>query len=139
MVAAATSNVPHQRMHFSNYGNRIDCYAWGEDIVTAGLHPYSSGIAINTYTHQFGGTSGAAAIVAGVAISLQSMIEANHQCRLKPQHMRQIMGSPSNGTVSAGGPEVDGIGVMPDLEKITRDYIDKFDHCMEGIIPMKGC
>jgi len=118
MVAAATSEVPHNRMHFTNYGNRVDCYSWGENILTAGLHPRSSGMANNTYTYQFGGTSGAAAIIAGAAISLQGMIEANFQRRLNPLQMRAILGDPEYGTSAEGE-----IGVMLDLEKIIKDYI----------------
>jgi hypothetical protein len=29
MVAAAGSRSPHGRLSFSNFGSRIDCYAWG--------------------------------------------------------------------------------------------------------------
>jgi hypothetical protein len=134
MVAAATSNSPHERMHYSNYGNRIDCFAWGEDILTAGMYPGASGIAINTYTDQFGGSSGAAAIIAGVAISLQGMMERNYNCRLHPKQMRSILGDPCYGTVSADGIVVDKIGVMPDLEKITIDFVEKFNG-MENMIP----
>ena len=136
MVAAAYSDVPHHKIYYTNFGNRIDCYAWGENILTAGLHPKSSGMANNTYTHQFGGTSGAAAILAGVAIALQSMMEANHQCRLYPKQLREVLGSLCYGTESGLGTDVDRIGVMPDLEKITRDYVDKFE-CRETIIPLK--
>lgn len=136
MVAAATSEVPHRKMYYTNFGNRIDCYAWGENIFTAGLHTKSSGMAKNTYTHQFGGTSGAAAIVAGAAISLQSIMEAEHHCRLSPSQMRAVLSNSLYGTVSSDGIVNDLIGVMPDMEKITRDYIDKFDQ-REGVIPLK--
>ena len=135
MVGASTSDTPHVRKHFTNYGSRIDSYAWGENILTAGLHPRSSGMAINTYTYQFGGTSGAAAIVAGAAISLQSMMEAIHHTRLTPTQMRDVLSSPSFGTVSSEGVD-DQIGVMPDLEKITRDFVDKYDST-EATIPIE--
>ena len=49
IVGAASSNVPHQRLWYSNYGNRVDCYMT-----------------------DFAGTSGASAIVAGAAVLLQS-------------------------------------------------------------------
>ena len=29
LVSAGTSDTPHQRSYFANYGSRIDCYAWG--------------------------------------------------------------------------------------------------------------
>jgi hypothetical protein len=136
LVAAAESNVPHKKLCFTNYGNRIDCYAWGENITTAGTHPRSSGIAINTYTHQFGGTSGASAIIAGAAIALQSMMDTIHQCKLSPSQMRNILGDRFYGTVSSEGPDKDKIGVMPDLEKIAMDFVDKFD-IEEAIMPLK--
>src|SRR5262245_55433555 len=31
MVGAASAASPHGRLWFSNYGSRIDCYAWGEN------------------------------------------------------------------------------------------------------------
>ena len=37
MVGAGSSAIPHSRLSrptLSNYGNRIDCYAWGENIDT---------------------------------------------------------------------------------------------------------
>ncbi|WP_315820770.1 S8 family serine peptidase [Paraflavitalea speifideaquila] len=36
MTGASLSVVPHNRANFSNFGSRIDCYAWGENIVTTG-------------------------------------------------------------------------------------------------------
>lgn len=118
IVGASSSNVPHQKMDYSNYGNRIDCYAWGEDVVTAGYFPWSSGYAINTYTDKFNGTSSATAIVAGAAIATQSIIEANCCIRLSPKQMRDILSSEFYGTPSANGGVKDKIGVMPDLKKI---------------------
>ena len=118
MVTAATSTVPHVRLAWSNYGRRINCYAWGESVRTAGSHPRSSGMAINTYTAAFGGTSAASAIVAGAAISLQSIAEANHHFRLSPQQMRSLLGDENSGTASAGGRWEDKIGVMPNLQKM---------------------
>jgi len=118
MVGASSSNVPHQKIDYSNCGNRIDCYAWGEDVVTAGYFPWSSGYATNTYTDKFNGTSSATAIVAGIAIAVQSIIEANHCTRLSPKQMRDILSSDLCGTRSANGRLKDKIGVMPDLKKI---------------------
>jgi hypothetical protein len=94
-------------------------------------------MANNTYTHQFGGTSGAAAIVAGVAIALQSMMEANHQCRLYPKQMGEVLGSLCYGTESGLGTAEDRIGVMPDLEKIATKFVDKFNGQLD-VIPLKG-
>jgi len=118
MVAGASATVPHVRIYNSNYGSRIDCHAWGENVYTAGNFPNSSNGAINFYTKEFCGTSSAAAIIAGVAISLQSIMETNYNLRLGPTEMRKILGSELYGTASQNGHAIDKIGVMPDLKKI---------------------
>lgn len=125
IVAAAESGVPHRRLHFTNYGNRVDCFAWGENIVTAGNYPRSSGMAINLYTDKFGGCSGATAIIAGAAISIQSIYEGIYHSRLGPSSMRSILSNAKFGTESIGGHLVDKIGVMPDLKKIIDSIIKK--------------
>jgi len=126
IVGAASSTLPHARMNYSNYGNRVDCYAWGENIVTTGSYPRSSGMAVNTYTARFGGTSGATAIITGVAIAIQSIMEANYNYRLSPYQMRSILGSDYYNTPSALGRASDKIGVMPDLKKIIDKALPLF-------------
>jgi hypothetical protein len=32
IVGAGSSASPHIRMYYSNYGSRVDCYAWGENV-----------------------------------------------------------------------------------------------------------
>jgi len=118
LVAGASSNIPHKRIYNSNYGSRVDCYAWGENVYTAGNFPDSSNGAVNFYTKEFCGTSSAAAIIAGVAVSLQSIMEANHNLRLGPAEMRKILSNELYGTPSQSGRMIDKIGVMPDLKKI---------------------
>lgn len=118
IVGAAYCAVPHERARFSNYGSRVDCYAWGENIATAGSFPQSSGVAMNTYTAEFGGTSGAAAIIAGVAIAVQGIAEAAYKRRLTPAQMRALLRDNRYNTSSANGQGRDKIGVMPDLKKI---------------------
>ena len=36
IVGAASATAPHGRLDFSNFGSRIDCYAWGHGIDTCG-------------------------------------------------------------------------------------------------------
>lgn len=93
---------------FSNYGRRVDCYAWGEavqaPIVGGGYAP-------------FGGTSSAAAIIAGVAAVTQGMQLAQGGAPLGPLAMRPLLADP------AGTPQVPiastfTVGVMPDLKVI---------------------
>jgi hypothetical protein len=118
IVAAATSLPPHRKIGCSNYGNRVDCYAWGENVVTAGNYPASSGKAVNPYTTCFGGTSAASAIVAGAAVAVQSIAEANLGFRLSPEKIRNVLSNNALGTTSANGRSNDKIGVMPDLKKV---------------------
>jgi hypothetical protein len=123
MVAAATVNAAHERIRYSNYGSRINCYAWGEGVVTFGQYLLSPGAAIKTYTRKLNGTSAAAAIIAGAAIAVQSISEDKQNIRLGPWQMRDILSSDVYGTPSANGLSRDKIGVMPDLKKIIDDFL----------------
>ncbi|TMI88812.1 MAG: peptidase S8 [Bacteroidetes bacterium] len=118
MVAAAWGKVSRSRMNCSNYGTRIDCFASGEDVVTAGLFPRSSRGARDTYSTSFCGTSSAAAIITGVAIAVQSIIERKYSSRIGPKEMRRILSNKLYGTTLGEGHQADKIGVMPDLKKI---------------------
>jgi serine protease len=122
-VAASSHTMPYKRISFSNYGKRMNCFAWGESVLTAGDHRGYSGLATNTYTGNFGGTSSATAIIAGAAIALQSIKEANHHSRFNSSQMRKILSDHSNGTPSANGSMTDKIGVMPDLKRIIEQEI----------------
>jgi hypothetical protein len=116
IVGAATSAVPHDRMGFSCYGSRIDCYAWGESIVTTG--DGWEGNLTNSYTIGFGGTSGASPIVTGAAILLQGLAIARLGRRLGPMEIRTLLSNRELGTLSRN-PAADRIGVMPDLRLCT--------------------
>ena len=70
MVGAASSTVPHIRRPSSNFGSRIDCYAWGENVDT--LSTDRDGEATDLYTTSFNETSGASAIISGAAVITQS-------------------------------------------------------------------
>ncbi|HEV8284478.1 MAG TPA: S8 family serine peptidase [Chitinophagaceae bacterium] len=124
IVAAASSTVPHTRIRNSTYGNRVNCYAWGEKVVTVGNYPRSSGIVINTYTRNFSGTSSASAIIAGAAIAVQSIAAALGKPRLSPLQMRKIFSNELFGTPSKNGHAIDKIGVMPDLKKIIDNVLN---------------
>jgi Subtilase family len=123
LVAAASDSVPHKKIRHSNFGSRIDCYAWGEHVSTERPHFDSSEMAIDSYRKKINGTSSAAAIIAGVAVLIQSIMEYNYHFRLSPKQMRRILSNELLGTLSANGRLIDKLGVMPDLKKII-DYID---------------
>lgn len=119
IVGAARSSVDggrHGRFPSSNYGSRIDCYAWGQHVVTPSSTtrpPFST----STCARDFGETSAAAAIVAGVALLVQGVAAmARPGFRLRPARLREILNDRALGTRCLAR---DGdIGVMPDLAKI---------------------
>jgi hypothetical protein len=118
LVAAASDGMPHKRISYSNYGSRMDCYAWGERVLAGRSHLGPSQIAINAYRKKISGTSSAAAIIAGAAILVQSITESNYNFRLNTKQLRQILSDDLMGTPSANSRSVDRIGSMPDLKKI---------------------
>lgn len=123
MVAASSRQAPHTPYpelggpnRISNFGSRIDCYAWGEFVQTTnstGQSPFTT----HEYTDAFGGSSSAAAIVAGAALAVQGLAFANLGYRFSGYQLRAILGDGNLGTKSQD-PTVDRIGVMPDLGKI---------------------
>jgi hypothetical protein len=120
IVAAVDSSTSHKRLHSSNYGTRINCYALGQGVVSTGYYPLSSNGAIDRYTRNFGGTSSAAAIIAGVVLSIQGIAENNFSTRIGAAEVRHLLSDPKNSTPSCNGLEIDKIGGMPDLKKILQ-------------------
>lgn len=112
LVGAASSTAPHARLGFSNYGSRIDCYAWGENIDTL------SGASTASYTGGFNGTSGASPIVAGAAVLINCWKKRQSGAHAyASEDMRDLLGDTTLNTQSAN-PASDRIGVMPDLRAI---------------------
>jgi serine protease len=124
LVGAALSALPHDRKTASNFGSRVDCYAWGQNVVTCGYGDLDDGGGDNnlTYTSTFSNTSAAAPIVAGAALVVQGRYESDTATRLSPTQMRALLSDPAMGT--AQGPNVAGnIGIMPDLRAIIEDAL----------------
>jgi Subtilase family len=115
LVGAASSTSPHSRLGVSCFGSRIDCYAWGDGVET--LSSDATNTAIDLYTSGFSGTSSATSIVAGVALTVQGLAQANLGYRFGPWQLRAILSDPANGTPSQD-PAVDLVGVMPNLRAI---------------------
>lgn len=141
IVAAATMSVANQQTQYtkrsdSNYGARVNCFAWGE-----GVSPLST--QTSTQTTCFTGTSAAAAIVAGAALSAQGAYVKKYSRRLNPRQLRWLLSDPSTSGYGFD-PNTDNtrsqsglpIGVMPNLKAIIqnkfsqlpdvymRDYVD---------------
>lgn len=119
MVAAASSTSPHTRVAASNFGSRIDCYAWGENVDTCSCNNAGT---VSSYTSTFKNTSAASPIIAGAALVVQGMAEDNLTYRFSPFQIRVILSDPANGTLS-NNPATDRIGVMPDLQTIIQNNV----------------
>ena len=104
--------MEHSRLPFSCYGNRVDCYAWGENVLTttAGSKKYN----------MYNGTSAASAIIAGAAILLQSYYKEKQRRVLSSYEMRYLLSDPATGTLQ-GNSRQGHIGVMPDLKRIIQN------------------
>lgn len=149
-LASATA-IP--RSPNNNYGTRIDCYAWDNDIWTTGyndphypMDPPSPPDPTISY-FGFSGTSGASAIIAGAALAIQGIAQVNQKGdltngRCSPTQLRDILRNPATGTLSAKSKwntslnsrwdpsnvdfstwNADRIGAMPDLKKIINDTL----------------
>lgn len=97
----------------SNYGSRVDVQGWGRFITTTGFgdlrHEQGED---NWYTLDFGATSGAAAMVAGAAALIQSILKERGRAPLSPAELRQLLvctGSPQTGNLA------ERIGPRPNL------------------------
>ena len=107
----------------SNWGSRVDCYAYAENVVTAGETPNPLALLGGTgpndsYRSDFGGTSAAAAIVAGAALVVQGMHKAVKRAPLDPVDMRTALST--WGTPQGPGTAAQNIGVMPNLKRIAH-------------------
>jgi len=118
LVAGSNSTVPHTPLTSvpatTCTGRRVDCFAWGRNVETIVSDPTGT---TSLCTRFFAGTSSAAAIVAGAAVSVQGLAQAGLGYRFGARQLRAILGDRSTGTASENG-EADGMGVMPNLRAI---------------------
>ncbi|MBI1630299.1 S8 family peptidase [Bacillus safensis] len=112
MVAAAEAASPHHRKSFSNYGTRIDCYAWGEKVTST-----SGKEGLNSYTYDFNGTSSASPIIAGAVVIAQGLNKARFGDVYGASQLRTLLVAHNLNTSSIPGEK---IGYMPDLKAITN-------------------
>jgi hypothetical protein len=128
MVGASGGRVPHQGTAHSNFGSRIDCFAYGERIRTTGdlLKPddptlyWDPDREILPGRFGFGGTSGAAAIIAGVCALVQDLrtrlTPIGSSGKLGSFGMRDVLSRPQNCTLAI--PPTERLAGMPDFAKI---------------------
>lgn len=115
LVSASTWVGDHHVEGAVNQGRRVDCFAEGDGLVTTSGDPSVS----TSWTEEgaFSGTSGAAAVIAGVAVLAQSAAILSRGGPLPPPALRRLLGTAALGTEALtplGGPS-DQIGVMPNL------------------------
>lgn len=118
IMVGACDRTTRARRPTSNYGMRVNCFAWGDSVLTlsAGGGPVP-----------FDGTSSAAAIIAGAALLVQSIQVQQGGQRLSPRRMRDLLGDTTSGmntpSANPGQPPAnpgDMIGVMPNLARIVE-------------------
>lgn len=120
LVGAGSSTLPHTKLSFSNYGSRIDVFSWGENTLTSAVEMVNFQW-VDTYD-TFSGTSGAAPIIAGAALSIQGMVNVNRGSKLSAGDMRDLI---KIGGTPTSNPSTDLIGVQPDLRAlIDGGYLD---------------
>jgi hypothetical protein len=120
----------HGALCFSNYGMRIDLQAYGNGIHAPGYGeefpglPYSCNSAGDCSTHydelyhnDFGGSSGAGAIVTGAAAALQGVYRTNYGFTLWPGEVRDIL---KIHATPQPLPYIKRIGPMPNLRGAIR-------------------
>lgn len=120
IVTAASSAAPHTRLVYGPHGQRIDCYAWAQNINTTDS---DNGGSTNLYRTNFGGTSGASPIITGAALAVQGIAQATLGYRFSPRQMRAILSNPATGTAPSAA-ETTLIGVMPNLRNIIDTVIN---------------
>jgi serine protease len=139
VVGAGTSQVPHARYPNSNWGTRVDCYAWGDSVYTAGgfgtspTVPDPGSTAANRYTRDFAATSAAAAIVAGAALIVQGAYKRSTLGIRTSAGLRGLLRA--SGTAGAGP---DPIGRMPDLRQLLPDIYVRDNLTDTGNVPAAG-
>lgn len=110
-------DVDRARLDFSNYGTCVDVQCWGAEVTTLGYGDLQGGDETLWYTDVFGGTSAAAAMVAGVAAALQgaNVGGGTKRAPLTPAQMRQLLRSSGSPQQDGKNPATQRIGSRPDL------------------------
>jgi hypothetical protein len=113
VIVAAGSTGSHAPLSFSTYGSRVDVQGIGEALTTLGGGAlFDPGDPRQRYQSNFGGSSGASAMVAGVLLSVQGLRIAAGLAKLEPRVARELL--VQTGTPQAADARL--IGPLPDLE-----------------------
>ena len=110
--------VDRSRLTFSNFGSCVDAQGWGAEVTTLGYGDLVGGANESLwYTDVFGGTSAAAAIVAGVIADLQGVNVGGGSKRppLSAAQVRQFLRSSGTPQQDGANPATQRIGSRPEL------------------------
>jgi hypothetical protein len=120
------------RLGTSNFGPRIDVQARGERLITTTTH-YARGFGYrliyegthdDCYTDEFGGTAGAASLIAGVIASIQGVLKAEGLVPLLADDYRALFRDPTLGLAQVYHPDDKGwIGIQPNMKKLIPQAI----------------
>lgn len=121
--ASSFASAPRARVA-SNHGSLVLVQGWAGDIVTTGGPPYTDLFfpredPRQAYTASFSGTSGAAAMVAGLIGVVESVAIATRGAPLTPQELRAVL-------VEAGMAAPEGevsVGSLPDVRRVLRTWL----------------
>lgn len=112
IVGAGTADLNHNKVWYSNYGQRIDLQGWGSLVLSTGYGEFAAiGSDYNQYYTNFEGTSSATPMVGACALALQQFYFEQTGDYLSPQEIRTIL-------KETGIPQGTGgnIGPLPNME-----------------------
>jgi len=118
-----------RRFEYSSAGSRVNVQAWGYSIATTGYGDlfYPNEDNKQSYTSQFGGTSGASPIITGIIAQIQGRYkEKNDGAVLTPKQIRDLLQDTKYSHAQTGGLH---IGPQPDIELIFKNYFNDTTPC----------
>jgi hypothetical protein len=134
------------RLDFSNFGSRVDVQGWGAGVVAPTANPGShrspeanlwSADGDNLfYTHHFGGTSSAGAMIAGCCACLQGIFKSRFGRAATPKEMLELL-KKSDRVQGGIGAALEHIGPLPDLRQAIG-YLDSLIPRAPSIDPQSG-
>ena len=128
ILVGASIGPSLEKLPESNCGTRVDVFAWGAGVATSGYGDLNAQMGMGNgdnpnqwYTAQFGGTSAAAALIAGMAALAQEYARIIHgpEAYLDSMQMRQLFKLAGVGQ-EAKNTNGCAIGVQPDMGKVLQ-------------------
>lgn len=112
IVGAGSSDLSHDKLYFSTYGQRVDVQGWGLNVISSGYgDAYKIDDDFNQQYTWFSGTSSATPIVASCAVVLQSRYHAVTGRYMNGLELRELL--KSTGTSQGSGGNVGPLPNMP--------------------------